>query len=299
MSLLQINLGDLIPGQPPPRGLLGLTQQQAPPDGWNRLVFRDISGSGFKLQLASIKLISLRSGSGLFRLSSDDPLLTPFALTTKLPVLNQESLREATASSRYIMKLKPGATLSRVRSICDELAGRLNATAATTGGGLPLSAGGGSRLLRAPRFRGACDTSGFQPISSSFSGASSSASQSDLDAPLPWAFQSLTVTSDDDLVAMRTMLADSVEYFERDLIATTADEATATDGGASDSAAGAEDAQQNAAANAGKQQLAAEGDLIATTAVLNVNVRSWGLDRVDQLNLPLDGEQHSIMVAVS
>ncbi|PNW80783.1 hypothetical protein CHLRE_07g329500v5 [Chlamydomonas reinhardtii] len=192
--------------------LPSLTAGGAGAGTWNRIVIRDVSGTGFTLQVSNVRLVAL----GLSAASWEGVDLTPLDLNLvtniKIPVFNIDPPAlnlspmyhggSGGSGLRYIMKLKNvgaagvaadgsfgGAQLGTLRSICQELAGAL-----------PM---GGSR------FRGMCDPIQLPAVF-------------DLNMPdstaLQWPFQAFTVSSQVDLEAMRTALGNQLEYLEVDML---------------------------------------------------------------------------------
>jgi hypothetical protein len=89
-----------------------------PPPGvatrFDTIEITDVGNMGFRLVLDSVKLISTDTTS-----AADSPILP---VSPVVPVLGDDLVDLKSSPNRYLMKLKPQATLADIKKICDELA---------------------------------------------------------------------------------------------------------------------------------------------------------------------------------
>lgn len=203
------------------------------PDLWGSLTLRDVSGLGFKLDFANIRIITLEAlRASYLGLSSQQQQngasvasadasgqLGDAASTDSIPIFNVASTDPPAGSNQYILRLRPGTTWDQLLQICAEVD------------------------TRKPAFRAICRPTDPATV----------ASVQSVEEPVQWGFQSVTVDSPADLEAMRLLLGSSVEYIERDLKASIYARPMPRD-------------------------------------LHEVPASSWGLDRIDQTSLPLNGE---------
>eukprot|EP00983_Pelagomonas_calceolata_P056397 1144578-Pelagomonas_calceolata.AAC.3 len=255
---------------------------------WNRLVMKDVSGSGFTLQLANMKLVQLPEGFSvssaedqelldwvLVRPPPPSNLAPPFsgagiaqtvpppASAERVPILNlftrpsKKSDFSAASSlpTKFVMKLKPNITKARLEEICDEL-GRSDSTSRFKGlctqrndtiSAFAVAASGAWKLGNYLACRQFCAVLVVAPVFLCQAGCKKGESIT----AFPARYQSCDkdpcspLLSQEDLEAMSLTLVESVEYFEQDMIATF-DQAG------------------------------------ASQASVFADVRSWGVDRIDQ-----------------
>lgn len=91
---------------------------------FDKIVFADISGMGFKLVLDDIKLVSKDADPA----PSADSLPMQTGMATLPPVYGEDLTELRAGTNRYSMKLNPTANFTLVREICQELEGKTYTT---------------------------------------------------------------------------------------------------------------------------------------------------------------------------
>ncbi|GBF90459.1 peptidase S8 [Raphidocelis subcapitata] len=276
---------------------------------FDRIVFKDVSGVGFRLALDDVVLHPRAVGAAAF----DPDAFQRLQIRSRLvPLFNADLATPNATNARYIVRFKDAQPLSVAASLCNELKGAL-----------PKAS---------QRFRGRCESTFFKQQTA---GAQA----------MDWHFMPITVKSQDDLTALRTSLVGSIAYIEADLTAYALPvvnspsfrvrsrslagfvEDSAADSAAprysytpvvepGDTAATPNDGQTASAASSETEPFISAGcdvfsqdedtDLDQIANIMPVNetasvrasadvwaqagARSWGQDRIDQLHLPLDGQ---------
>ena len=180
---LQVNLVELTSKAPGPPN----------PDSanlWDAIIFEDASGQGFDIYIDKMHLIpSVKNTSNSGGGASGDscvgtvcnPYLTASDITTALvPLYGGDVVAQSDGSSPVIARLLPGVTAAQVVALCAELTGPEG------------------------RFNGNCTLQSTTDVTTAST------------EPVTWPFLAITAGSESDLKAMRSALADQVEYFDRD-----------------------------------------------------------------------------------
>ncbi|WIA43022.1 hypothetical protein OEZ86_009556 [Tetradesmus obliquus] len=252
----RINLAALVPSKS------GLAGSQT----FDQIIIKDVSGMGFYLILDNVRLLL---GLSDFKVSEFLFTAAEGRSTALPPVFGNDLNKLKSALNRYIIKLKRTTTIGDVSSICAELSGKLaNATRRN------------ANVAR--RFQGICNT----PLSTIGKTSASS-------TLVKWPHMAVTVNSEDDLAALRAHLGPYIEYLEADLrVFSTIRSLTATD---------APGLNLNPTLGWGENALP-RGDIVRAQSVddnttepykLSSSAASWGLDRINQYWLPLDGQYSS------
>ncbi|PSC70000.1 serine protease [Micractinium conductrix] len=229
------------------------------PSMWNRICILDKSGTGFTLQLDTAFLYS---SDAFFQTTSDgeaDPS-APFPCVGKLC---DERPSSNTVSAENLSPLVPLYDADEDFSVQGDADQQIDATAGfimrlkpnVTVEELDRICAELATTEGPSRFNGTCITD-----------EHTARAQVDADpqAHLEWSFQSFAVESEADLLAMRRTLGSAVQYFERDRSATVDFIPDAT---------------------IELPEVAA-----ASIDAVGGSTQAWGLDRIDQAALPLDGK---------
>jgi hypothetical protein len=87
---------------------------------FDKIVFADVSGMGFRVVLDDIKLVSRNTSQA----SSDDSQPLHTGMATLPPVFGEDLTELRAGVNRYSMSLKPEANFTLVSEICQELEGK-------------------------------------------------------------------------------------------------------------------------------------------------------------------------------
>jgi hypothetical protein len=99
---------------------------------FDKIVFADISGMGFRLVLDDIKVIP-KSAIPAPPADGLDSLPMQAGMATLPPVYGEDLTELRAGTNRYSMKLNPTANFTLVKEICQELEGKTNTTSRFAG----------------------------------------------------------------------------------------------------------------------------------------------------------------------